>query len=255
MIEQTKKLAHELRLLGLLESCARRCTEAEVSGLMPAEFLKLVLEDERIYRKNRVAKTLETKAKFRHQACFEDWDSSYDRGVSKAKLKDLSQLSFLYNREHLLLIGGTGEGKSHLAIALGRRICAAGHGVMFISVSFFFEEALAAKASGKYLYWVKTCAQKEVIILDDFALRKYTHEESMVLIDVLEEHQKKGVLIITSQVETSGWKSLFQDPVSCEAIIDRITQPSQTVILKGGSYRSKIGSKNDGILALKSRNG
>lgn len=251
MIEQTRKIAHELRLLGVLESFTRRCAEAESAGLLPAEFLKLVLEDERTYRKNRVAKALETKAKFRHQASFEDWDTSYDRGISKAKLKDLSQLSFLYNREHLLLIGGTGEGKSHLAIALGRRICAAGHGVMFISVSFFFEEALAAKVSGKYMSWVKSCAQKEVIVFDDFALRKYTHEEAMVLIDVLEEHQKKGILIITSQVEASGWKSLFQDPVSGEAIIDRLTQPSQTVILKGGSYRSKTGSKNDGLLALK----
>ena len=251
MIEHTKKLAHDLRLLGLLESCARRCAEAEATGLMPAEFLRLVLEDERTYRKNRAAKMLETKAKFRHQACLEDWDASYDRGIPKAKLVDLSHLSFLHNGENLLLIGGTGEGKSHLAIALGRRLCSAGNSVMFISVSFFFEEALAARAAGRYLGWVKSCAQKQVIILDDFALRKYTHEEAIILIDVLEEHQKRGVLMITSQVEPTGWRLLFDDPVISEAIVDRMTNPAQTVILKGGSYRSKTGSENPEKLAPK----
>lgn len=172
MIEQTRKLMTELRLSGMLESCERRVAEAMISSLHPAEFLMLLLEDERICRRHRVAQRLETKAKFRHQASLENWDNSYDRGLSKAKMKELGLLSFLHNKEHLIVLGRTGEGKSHLAIALGRRMCAAGHSVMFTGISFFFEEALAAKTAGIYLVWVKSCALRSVLILDDFALRQ-----------------------------------------------------------------------------------
>jgi DNA replication protein DnaC len=170
--------------------------------------------------------------------------SRVETTMPKLFISELSQLSFLHNHEHLLLLGGTDEGKTQLAIGLGRRICSAGHSVLFISVSFFFEESLASRSSGRYLAWVKSCTSKDVLILDDFALRKYTHDEASVLIDVLEERQSKGVLIVTSQVNPDGWKSLFQDPVIAEAIVDRMTQPAQTVILSGGSYRSKSGIKN-----------
>lgn len=73
---------------------------------------------------------------------------------------------------------------------------------------------------------------------------KYTHAEATTLIDVLEERQGKGIHIITSQVAPDGWKSLFQDPVIGEAILDRLIQPAQMLTLTGGSYRSKLGSKN-----------
>jgi DNA replication protein DnaC len=253
MIEQTLQLAKELKLTGVHESAERRCAESNSNGLMPEEFLKLVLSDELVYRQNKIAKKLESKAKFRHQSCLEDWDTTYDRGLSKAKLRELSLLSFLNNREHLLLLGSTGSGKTQLAIGLGRRVCAAGHSVLFISVSFFFEEALASRSSGKYLSWVRNCACKDVLILDDFGLRKYKHDEASILMDVLEERQSKGVLIITSQVNSAGWQSLFEDPVIGEAIVDRMTQPSQTVTLTGSSYRSKSGIKNGEKLVTKTQ--
>ena len=74
-----------------------------------------------------------------------------------------------------------------------------------------------------------------------------------MLIDVLEERQSKGVLIVTSQVQPDGWKTLFQDPVIADAIVDRMTQPAQTVTLSGGSYRSKNGSKGGDKLVTKSQ--
>ena len=61
----------------------------------------------------------------------------------------------------------------------------------FSSVNFFLEEAIATKASGKYLTWVKTISKKEILIFDDFALRQYNHEEANIILEILEDKKNK----------------------------------------------------------------
>ncbi len=158
-------------------------------------------------------------------------------------MKELMLLSFLHNRENLIFLGKTGEGKTHLAIGVGRRACQNGLKTSFTSVNFLLEEAIATKATGKYLTWVKSTAKQEIIIFDDFAVRQYNHEEANILLDLLEERQRKSVNIITSQVHPDGWYKLFEDPVIGEAIVDRLKNPSQIITLKGGSYRGLFSVK------------
>jgi len=54
---------------------------------------------------------------------------------------------------------------------------------------------------------------------------------------------KRGVVIVTSQVDPRGWLKLFEDAVVGEAIVDRLLHPSQRVVLKGGSYRERLAKK------------
>lgn len=240
MLDQTRILAHELRLPGIHAALERRAAEALSNQQLPLDFMRLILEDERLYRKEMLSKRLVEKAKFRSGADLVDWDQTYDRGVSKQKLKDLSCLSFFHNKENLLLYGKTGEGKTHLSIGLGRRLCQEGVKTHFFSANLLFEEIAAEKASGRYLNFIAQTAKTGVIILDDFGLRNYTHDEATILLDILEARYQKGVTIVTSQVDSKGWRKLFDDPVIQEAIVDRLTKPSQTVVLTGGSYRDHL---------------
>jgi len=245
MIEsQVQNLSHDLRLWGVHESFAARAQEAVAKGLHPLEFLNLVLEDERLTRKDRFAKSLKSRAKFRLDAHLTDWDMTYDRGVSKARLKELSGLGFYNGKENLVILGSTGAGKTHLAISLGRKICDEGMSVAFLPVNLICDEVLAAKASGKYLGYLNRLHQTKALILDDFGLRAYTHEEAMMFIELLEGRVKKGPVIVTSQVDPKGWTKLFEDPVVGEAIVDRMINPSQKVNLKGPTYRTKLGGTN-----------
>ena len=139
-----------------------------------------------------------------------------------------------------MLLGKTGAGKTHLAIAIGRRLCTENISTLFFPVNFLFEEVMAAKAAGKYLLFVKKLSQSQVIILDDFGLRNYTHDEANVLVDILEDRHRKGSVVVTSQVDTNGWLKLFEDPVIAEAIVSRLEHPSQKLIIGGGNYREKL---------------
>lgn len=241
MLDQIKNLSHQMRLFGIHAACDRRAAEAVSGQLHPLEFLRLILEDELLSRKDRASKTLTTKARFRFQADLEDWDMNFERGITRQKMKELSTLGFLHNRENLLLLGKTGEGKTHLAIAIGKRLCQEGHRTLFLPVNFLFEEIQAARAAGRYLPYLKTIIKTAALILDDFGLRNYTHEEATSLMDILEERYQKGVVLLTSQINPEGWLKLFEDPVIAEAIVDRLVHPSQKLVLKGGgSYREKL---------------
>lgn len=240
MLDQVKKLSSELRLYGFNDHSERRSEEALSNQLHPLEFLKLLLQDEQLSRKDKRSKSLITKAKFRSNADLEDWDLSFDRGLSKAKFKELFLFNFYHNRENLIILGSTGAGKTHLAISLGRRLCQDVITTAFLPMNFLFEEALAQRASGKYLQYIRKVTKAQIIILDDFGLRNYTHEEATILVDILEERYQKGSVILTSQVDPKGWVKLFEDPVIADAIVDRLNNPSSKITLKGGSYRERI---------------
>ena len=106
------------------------------------------------------------------------------------------------------------------------------------------EELLAARTAGKVLSFLNRLNQTKVLILDDYGLRSYSHEEATFLVELLEARGKKGPVIVTSQVDPAGWEKLYEDPVIAEAIVDRIKNPSQKITLKGGSYRERLGAAN-----------
>lgn len=236
-----------LRLYGFKEALEYRLSDASEGNLGHREFLQSLLEDEVIYRKNKLSERLRKRAKFRDFVNLEDFEASRERGLTKTTLKGLSGLYFLERVQNLIFIGGTGAGKTFLAQGLGHLCCREGHEVYFSSVNLLFEEVAAQKAAGKYLDFIKKLKRAKVLVLDDFGLRKYTHQEANALYDILEERYNKGPVIVTSQVRPLGWKSLFEDEVIAEAILDRLISNSQEFLITGPSFRKKqggIGVKN-----------
>ena len=237
MIEPVKQLAAKMKLHGIYHALERRIEEALAGGLHPSEFLRIVLEDEALARKNAYTQSLTRRAKFRSQCNVDNWDHTRPRGLTKAKLKDLAAGNFYHRKESLIICGATGVGKTHLAIAVGHMLCQNEITVSFSSVNMLFEQIAADRAAGKYLDSLRRIVKPDVIILDDFGLRNYTHEEAVTLLEILEERYTKRVVIVTSQVEPQGWKGLFQDSVISDSIVDRLTGPSDKVTLTGESFR------------------
>lgn len=242
MFESIKSLSHELRLFGIHRSVERRCGEALTDGLHPNELVRILLQDEKDQRKEAAGKRLTSRAQFRNGSVLENFDMSFDRGLTRQKLKELSLLNFFHKKENLLIVGKTGVGKTNLAIAIGKKLCEEGETTIFYSSNLLFEEAQAERAAGRYLKWIQKTKKISILILDDFALRNYTHDEANTLLEIIEQRYQRGVTIITSQVSPAGWASLFEDPVIAEAIVDRLKNPSCLVELKGESYRKRLGS-------------
>lgn len=239
-MKEAMELLNDLKFLGIKNSIEYRVSEAIESNLSHQDFITLLLEDEQLYRKNRRCETLRKRAKFRDKMYLENFEISIERGVSKSMIQDFKSLRFIENHQNLIFLGGTGVGKSFLAQGIGHTACAVGIEVFFISLNRLFKELEVADKQGSYLTYMKRLRDRvKLLIIDDMGLRSYSHREATILYEILEDRYQKGSIIVTSQVNPLGWKSLFEDPVIAEAICDRLTACAHTVEVKGDSFRSR----------------
>jgi DNA replication protein DnaC len=223
---------NKLKMTGLKESLDYRLKEAMKENLSYQDFLLLVLEDEVLYRTNRRSEMLKKRAKFKDQATLESFEADPKRGVTKSMVKQLQTLHFMSCFENIVLFGSTGAGKSFLAQAIGHTACHSGREAMFIPMNYLFSQIKAAEKAGSYLTYLKRLGQIPLLILDDFGLRSYTHQEATQLYQIFEDRYQRGSTIITTQTRPQGWKDLFEDAVIAESIIDRILPCSHQIEFK-----------------------
>ncbi len=237
-MNETIELLNDLKFFGIKNSLEYRTQEAIRSNLSHQEYFTFLLEDEHLYRQNRKAETLRKRARFKDKNHLEDFETNPKRGITKSMIQQFKTLYFIDNFENLLLIGGTGAGKSFLAQAIGQTACGAGVETFFISANKLFKEIELAEAQGKYLTYLNRLSTRvKLLIIDDLGLRNYTHKEANILYEILEDRYRKGPVIITSQVKPQGWKTLFEDEVIAEAILDRLAACAHIIDVKGPSYR------------------
>lgn len=242
MIE-AETLLNDLNFLGMKQSFQYRLSEVVQSNLSHQQFFTFMLEDEKLFRQNRRCEMLRKRAKFRERVYLEEFKVDPKRGITKSLIEQFKTLFFLEGYQNLFFIGGTGAGKSFLAQAIGHESCASGHETLFISVNRLFMEIDMAEAQGNYLSYLSRLSKVRLLILDDFGLRNYTHKEATIFYEILEDRYRKGSVIITSQVKPQGWQTLFEDQVIAEAILDRLSASSQTIDVKGDSFRKNHNKK------------
>jgi DNA replication protein DnaC len=240
MIE-AETLLNDLQFHGMKQSFQYRLGEVTQSNLSHQQFFTFLLEDEKLYRKNRRSEMLRKRAKFREIAHLEEFTVDPKRGITRSLIQQFKTLFFIDGFQNLFFIGGTGAGKSFLAQAIGSESCLSGHETLFISINRLFKEIEMAEAQKNYLSYLAKLSKVRLLILDDFGLRKYSHKEATIFYEILEDRYRKGSVIITSQVKPQAWASLFEDKVIAEAILDRLIASSQTIDVKGESFR---GSQN-----------
>lgn len=242
MIE-AETLLNDLQFHGMKQSLQYRLGEVTQANLSHQQFFTFLLEDEKLYRRNKRSEMLRKRAKFRERAFLEEFTVDPKRGITKSLIQQFKTLFFIEGYQNLFFIGGTGAGKSFLAQAIGHEGCMSGHDTLFMSVNRLFKEIEMAEAQKNYLSYLAKLSKVKLLILDDFGLRNYSHKEATIFYEILEDRYRKGSVIITSQVKPQGWGDLFEDKVIAEAILDRLVASSQTIDVKGESFRGQQSKK------------
>ena len=103
----------------------------------------------------------------------------------------------------------------------------------------FLEALVQAKLDGSYLKWLKTIANQQLLILDDFGIKPLSHDARLAILDILEDRYGKGATIITSQLPVDKWYEFINEPTTAEAILDRLTASAHRIELLGKSLRRK----------------
>jgi DNA replication protein DnaC len=171
----------------------------------------------------------------------DEFDYKFASGAPKAMIKELSSLAFIERAQNVVLLGPSGIGKTHIAIALGYKAVQAGLKTRFISASDLILQLSTAQRQDKY----KTTLQRSVVapkllIIDEIGYLPFDANESKLLFEVIAKRYEKGSIILTSNLPFGQWGQTFaNDTALTSAMLDRILHHSHVLQFKGESYRLK----------------
>jgi DNA replication protein DnaC len=163
-------LEHHLKQLRLptflreYDKVARQC--AAESADYPRYLLRLT-EQELLDRERRATERRIHQARFPVVKSLDTFEFLAIPAVNKALVLELARCKFLLRRENVLLLGNSGTGKTHLALALGLSACQRGHRVRFTTTAAMAHELLEAKDEKRLLRYQKQMASYELLIVDE----------------------------------------------------------------------------------------
>lgn len=230
-----------LKLPGIAYNLELRINEARENDLGYMEFMTILIQDELLSRCANILEKRITQAGFADHSTFEEFDFTFNKeALSTAMIRDFATCGFIEKMDNLIICGPPGIGKSHIAQAIGHEACRRHMDVMYKKTSKLIEELLDPlypKRANRILKNALTC---RLLILDDFAFRKYSQEESEILYTIADERIGRKSTIITSNRPPEDWYSVFPDPVIGQAILDRFVSPAIKILTtKGKSYRKE----------------
>jgi DNA replication protein DnaC len=141
--------------------------------------------------------------------------------------------------DNVLLIGPSGVGKSHIAVALGHHLIELGIRVKSFAATDLVQQLQQAKKDLDLMGFMSRLDKYRVLVIDDIGYVKKTDSETQVLFEFIAHRYESGSLIITSNQPFSHWDQIFPDTLMTVAAIDRIIHHATIVEIDGDSYRKK----------------
>jgi DNA replication protein DnaC len=232
-----------LHLGGFLQSLELRLQQVQSSSLGYIEFLQLLVQDEIERREAKKLNLRLSRASFEEEKTLEGFDFSFNPKLNAKLVRDLGNCSFIEKKEHVLLYGSAGVGKSHIAQALGHQACRLGYEVLFTKAIKLFRFLLAGRADHSWEKRMKKYLVPDLLIIDDFALSALTPTQAEDFYEIVAERHLKSSIIITSNRPPQDWIPLFPDPVMANSALDRLVHHAHHLIMEGESYRKKLSPK------------
>lgn len=137
----------------------------------------------------------------------------------------------------LLVTGPTGCGKTYLISALAMEFMKIGKSVRYLKHSTMLQEIDRAIDHQRLLAYEKRISRYDVVIIDDYAMAPMNDEQSSAMMDLLDFRIGYKATIVASQLEVAKWHEYVGNALRADAIMDRLTNFSHLIALKGESLR------------------
>ena len=229
----------QLKMGGMQEAFREQQSHPKHADLSFEDRLSLLLDRELLKREANRVQNLQRRAKLRQAASIEDICYKSQRGMEKAKVMALAKCDFVRHHHNVLITGSTGCGKTYLACALGNQACRLGFKTRYLLLTRFLEEMAMSHADGSYAKLMAQLHKDDVLILDDFGLTSINAAQRHDLFNLIEDRYQLKATIITSQFPVSKWHEYLGEPTIADAILDRLTENSHRIELKGPSMRNR----------------
>ena len=233
-------LLKRLQLGPMAATLPERIALARREQLDYASFLEIILADEVNRRAHRRIEMRLQQAGFQEICRLEDFDWTASINLNRRLLDAAFSLEFLARREHVLLVGPAGVGKSFMAQALGYAAVRAGHTVRFIHADDYFKTMTQARVDNSLERTFRTFLAPDLLIIDDLGLHRFTAQQSADLYELILNRHRASSFAITSNRAVDEWLGLFEDPILGNSALDRLANASYQITIEGQSYRERL---------------
>lgn len=179
------------------------------------------------------------RAEFPERRSFEQFNWDFNKDLPREQVEALKDLKFINNNEIVLFLGQSGNGKTHLAIALGMLAAQAGHSVFCTSVKRLGTKIRKAREKNTLDVLFQQILTTKLWILDDWGVVSMPRDVSEEIFDLFDRRKHNSAMILTSNRDVEEWPQVFSDPIIASAAIDRMFENANICIFRGPSHRMK----------------
>ena len=236
-LEQTRQYLESLGLKQAVEVLDNTLDTAASKQLTYPEMLEQLLSAEVEARRERYLSTRTKMAHFPFQRTLEQFDFSFQPSIDERQVKELAGLAFVAEATNILMLGPPGVGKTHLAVALGKKAIEQGYGAYFVRAYELMEDRRKARAEHNLDRRLRVYLAPKVLVVDEFGIWPYDREAATAFFTLVSARYERGSIILTSNKGFGEWGELLGDTVIASAILDRLLHHSHVLNIRGESYR------------------
>jgi len=231
---------HYLKLTFMAQHYAELATQAAQKMWPHVDYLARLVEGEADVRRDRATKSRIRLARFPVIKTLEQFRWDWPTRINRLQVQNHFRLAFIQEKANLILLGGVGLGKTHLATALGYTACLQGYSVLFASAIDVINTLAAAKNAGRLKAELKKYTKPALLILDELGYLPIDKAGADLLFQVISLRYEQGAIVITSNRAFKEWPKIFNnDSTLTAAILDRLLHHAETIIIEGKSFRMK----------------
>jgi len=233
-------LLADLRLPAIKTVWPAIAEQADKEGWPAARFLATLAEHEMVERGRRRFERHLEEARLPPGKTIHTFDFEAVPMVSKAQVMALAAGdAWIAKGANLLLFGGPGGGKSHLAAALGLALVENGWRVLFTRTTDLVQKLQAARRDLALESAITKLDKYHLLILDDIAYATKDQAETGVLFELISARYERRSLLITANQPFAEWNRIFPDQAMTLAAVDRLVHHATIFEMNVDSYRRR----------------